>query len=897
MSDPVARLNAALEGRYAIDRELGEGGMATVYLAKDLKHNRNVALKVLKPELAAVVGAERFLAEIQVTANLQHPNILPLHDSGEADGFLFYVMPYVEGDTLKDRLDREHQLPVADAVDIATDMAEALDYAHRQGVIHRDIKPANVLLLEGKPVISDFGIALAVGAAGGGRLTETGLSLGTPHYMSPEQATGDQTVGGSTDTYALGSVLYEMLVGEPPYPGTTAQAVLGKIIAGKTVSTTEHRPSVPANVDAAIRKALEKMPADRFTPAQDFARALGDEHFRYGELTASAGAAVGPWKRLTMAMTALAAVYTLGFGWLLLRPEPPAPVARFSSPFEEGQLPLSLMEFAGDGSALVYAGPGESGQIRQLWIRRWADLDATPIRGTDGAFTFKLSPDGREVAFSAFPGPLRVVALDGGPSRTLVESVRAAWGWTPDGNVYFTSGTFVLGRVPATDGGSEAVEIVTERLERETSHGLLTVLPGGKMGVFQVWYALNGEDAEVWAIDLDTRERRFLVAGHSPRYASTGHLLFGTPGDVLMAAPIDPATAELTSPSVPVAEGLAVAADFGNMNYAVSEDGTLLYRAGGTGATAGLAELVWVTRSGDATPVDPGWTFRPPPRNYGWRLSPDGSRVALTQVVDENEDIWIKELPDGPFERLTFDDARDRYAVWTPDGQFVTYARVASVGYYEAWRRRADGTGVPERLIDDDTSLAQGRWSPDGEWMVFCTGALAIQGPGQLDIVSFRPGRDTGVMPLVATAEFAEQDPALSPDGRWLAYATNETGRLEVYVSPFPDVDSDKVRVSIGGGSVPLWAHSGTELFFMDLDQRLIATQVTTAAGFSVVQRETLFTLPPGILASDITDFYDIAPDDQRFLMARRPGGLLGGADDFILVQNFFEELRQRMGN
>ncbi len=302
MSDPVARLNTALEGRYAIERELGEGGMATVYLADDLKHNRNVALKVLKPELAAVVGAERFLAEIETTANLTHPHILPLHDSGEADSFLFYVMPYVEGETLRDRIDREHQLPVDDAVRIATNVAEALDYAHRQGVIHRDIKPANVLMLEGKPVISDFGIALALSAAGAGeRITETGLSLGTPHYMSPEQATGDQRVGPPSDTYALGAVLYEMLVGEPPYAGTTAQAVLGKIIAGKPVSAKEHRPSIPANVDAAVRKALEKLPADRFTSAQEFARAFGDEHFRYGEAAAEvAVTGVGRWKRLTI---------------------------------------------------------------------------------------------------------------------------------------------------------------------------------------------------------------------------------------------------------------------------------------------------------------------------------------------------------------------------------------------------------------------------------------------------------------------------------------------------------------------------------------------------------------------------------------------------------------------
>ncbi len=223
----VDRLNAALEDRYRIERELGEGGMATVYLADDLKHERKVALKVLKPELAAVVGAERFLAEIKTTANLQHPHILPLHDSGEADGFLFYVMPYVEGDTLKDRLGREGQLPVGDAVEMATDVAEALQAAHEQGVIHRDIKPSNILISRGKPLIADFGIALAISTAGGGeRLTETGLSLGTPFYMSPEQATGEP-VGPPSDTYALGCVLYEMLVGEPPLTGSTAQAVLG----------------------------------------------------------------------------------------------------------------------------------------------------------------------------------------------------------------------------------------------------------------------------------------------------------------------------------------------------------------------------------------------------------------------------------------------------------------------------------------------------------------------------------------------------------------------------------------------------------------------------------------------------------------------------------------------
>ena len=341
MSDAITRLNTALEGRYRIERQIGEGGMATVFLADDLKHERKVALKVLKPELAAVVGAERFLTEIKTTANLHHPHILPLFDSGEADSFLFYVMPYVDGETLRHRIDREKALPVDEAIAIATAVANALQHAHDRGVIHRDIKPANILVQDGQPVVADFGIALAVGSAGGARLTETGLSVGTPYYMSPEQATGDQQVGPSSDVYALAALLYEMLTGEPPYTGTTAQAVLGRIIQGAPVSATEIRKAVPVNVDSAIRKALEKLPADRFTGAQDFAKALADPGFRHGEVVgAAAGASPGPWKWVAAVFAALFGATAIGLGSALLRPEPSVPVAQFESPFRESQEPL-----------------------------------------------------------------------------------------------------------------------------------------------------------------------------------------------------------------------------------------------------------------------------------------------------------------------------------------------------------------------------------------------------------------------------------------------------------------------------------------------------------------------------------------------------------------------------
>jgi eukaryotic-like serine/threonine-protein kinase len=330
MPDVIDRLNAALDGRYHLLRMLGEGGMATVYLADDLRHERQVALKVLKPELAAVVGAERFLAEIKTTANLHHPHILPLFDSGEADSFLFYVMPYVDGETLRSRLARDHQLPVEEAVAIASAVAQALQHAHDRGVIHRDIKPANILTQDGQPVVSDFGIALALGA-GGARLTETGLSLGTPYYMSPEQATGDQHVGPASDIYALAAVLYEMLTGDPPYVGSTAQAVLGKIIQGVPVSATAARSSVPAHVDAAIRKGLEKLPADRFQSAKDFAKALGDPTFRHGATVAGPAAAAGPWKRVALAASAVAVVAlgALGVNLMSGRSGAAPPVMRF----------------------------------------------------------------------------------------------------------------------------------------------------------------------------------------------------------------------------------------------------------------------------------------------------------------------------------------------------------------------------------------------------------------------------------------------------------------------------------------------------------------------------------------------------------------------------------------
>lgn len=317
----IAALNSALDGRYRVERVLGEGGMATVFLAEELRHGRRVALKVLRPELAAIVGADRFLAEIKTTASLQHPHVLALYDSGEADGHLYYAMPYVDGETLRDRLQREGQLPVEEAIRIVTDVAEALDYAHRKGVVHRDVKPANILLFDGKAVVADFGIALAVSASGGERLTETGLSLGTTHYMSPEQAMGDERVGPATDVYALGCVLFELLAGEPPFTAGSPQATLAKILAGGSPSVRQQRPTAPAHVDAVITKALQKVPADRFASADDFRRALAEPGLASVDATAGDGAPIAwgaPRARFGIGLTAVSVAAVAVAGLLSL---------------------------------------------------------------------------------------------------------------------------------------------------------------------------------------------------------------------------------------------------------------------------------------------------------------------------------------------------------------------------------------------------------------------------------------------------------------------------------------------------------------------------------------------------------------------------------------------------
>jgi serine/threonine-protein kinase len=904
MSNTAAdRINAALTGRYQIERELGEGGMATVYLARDEKHNRSVALKVLKPELAAVVGAERFLAEIETTANLQHPHILPLFDSGEADGFLFYVMPYVEGETLRDRLEREKQLPVDEAVRIATAVAGALQVAHDKGIIHRDIKPANILLTGGQPLVADFGIALAVGAGGGARLTETGLSVGTPYYMSPEQATGDRAVGPASDIYALAAVLYEMLTGDPPYMGSTAQAVLGKIIQGEPVSATAVRRAVPTNIDGAIRKGLEKLPADRFTKAGAFTDALANPGFRHGEPEAATSAPSGRrWKLIAMGLALSTVVSSALSAWALTRlPEPQAPI-RVSMELEP-RVDLSSgsveqVAIAPDGSFMVYAaGFTDSGGLPGLWLRRFDELEPVLIAGGQAGSDPVISPEGAEVAFiNTLSGTLKVVPLTGGTSRTLATSAGCCTHWSGDGFVYFSSADRDLMRVPAAGGDVEMIhDDGPNAFSWATTRNGMALLFG---------VARPDLTSEVRAIRLETGEVTTLVEGMGQAYElTTGDLLMVDAQGTLFLAPFDADRLELLGPPVPVVNGLAFTA--GGATFDLSDTGTLLY-------LAGLGEApryrpVWVDRSGRVEPVDPenpDWTVNPtsPANNRGWAISPEGSRMAIGIAADDGSsemDIWIKRLgPPFTFSRLTTEPGEQSRPRWTPDGSSVTYISGAENELaYSLFQERADDLGERELLVAGrgatDSGVLEGVLAVNG-WLALRLGTTALD--NDIDVAAIRPGEDSVPTGLL-TSDFNDRAVSISPDGRWMAHESDETGRTEVYVRSFPDATQFKELVSSGGGYMPVWSRSGRELFYVNGQREMVAVAVTPGDDLTLGASRVLFSLPEGILfaETELYALYDVDVDDQRFLMMMADGG--DSASRLVAVFNWLEEALGQVGN
>jgi len=884
MTEITEHLKAAVAERYLIERELGAGGMATVYLAHDVKHDRKVALKVLRPELAAVLGAERFVQEIKTTAALQHPHILPLFDSGtagEREGgrqFLYYVMPYIEGETLRDMLNRETQLGIEEAVKITTEVADALDYAHRHGVIHRDIKPENILLHDGRPMVADFGIALAVSAAAGGRMTETGLSLGTPHYMSPEQATADKDLTNRSDLYSLGCVLFEMLTGEPPHTGASAQAIVMKIVMDEARPVTDLRKSVPPHVAAATAKALAKLPADRFHGAAEFAEALKTPGFMTAadtQVTAATARRTVP--RVAWAGWLAAALLAVIAGWQLLRPSPSEPVSRYSVSLaaDQGLVPArgSRIALSPDGSRMVYIGPGEGG--RQLWVRRRDELTATPLPGTETATHVFFSPDGSRVGFIVDAQRVLIVSLAGGPPVTAADSGAGLDGatWSADGYIYYDAftggGTVGLARVPAAGGSAELVTTV-DTAAGESDHIWPTALPDGRGVLFMISRGGDVPSADIAVVDPSTGMQRVLVRGVAARYVRSGHLVYLTADGTLMAAPFDLGKLVISGDAVALAGGVAIH-PFGSADLTVSNEGTLVYVTGAQQTDP--AEIVWVTPTGAVEPVDPSWVgdFRT------LAISPDGRKLAVSTFQNGEEQVWVKDLPRGPFTKLTFDGTLNYRPAWTPDGRDVTY--VESAGGNDLMVKRADGSAAPEVLLHVDAAMQEGFWSRRGDWIVYRVTPR--------DIFARSANGDT--VTVIAT-QFEERAPALSPDGRWIAYQSDASGRYEVYVRPFPAASTAQWQVSTNGGTLPRWAPDGRTLYY-ESPSEMVAVQVVPGITFATGERRSLFPLDTFVGSEGS---YDVTPDGSRFVMIRNRGS--GDDAELIVVENVFQELKAKVG-
>jgi len=885
-----ARLNAALADRYLIERELGQGGMATVYLAQDVRHDRKVALKVLRPELAAVIGAERFLAEIKTTANLQHPHILALFDSGEVDGTVFYVMPYVEGESLRDRIAREHQLPVDDAVRLATQVAGALDYAHRHGVVHRDIKPENILLHDDSALVADFGIALAVSRSdGGSRMTETGMSLGTPHYMAPEQAMGEREITPRADVYALGCVTYEMLVGEPPFTGPTAQSIVARVMTERPRSLQMQRHTIPTSVEAAVQRALEKLPADRFKSAAEFATALGDPTYasRVTVTTLAQGPSPSGGRRLAVPV-GLGAIVVLAaaalWGWL--RPGPEMPTTwHYIMVGDTLRLPLTFpgLALSPDGNTLVI---GDDANDGSLWVQRRGQLEPVVIAGTERATNPAFSPDGEWVAFISGDGRLKKVRPLVGGVVALVDSAAGFFGgpaWLDDNSiVYVPPSLYEFRRVSASGGAGTKVADGAGL----TGFGMGQPIPlPGSRGLLFVACSSGCATQSIYVLNLSTGEKKQLVPNASRAwYLPTGHLLYARRDGTVLAAPFDLDRLEVTGEAVPVLDHVATFGGYAEL--AVSASGRLAY-VHTTASEASQLTVVRVSRAGAVTPIDTSW--------YGGfnslALSPDGRRAAIGAGLSAgNLAIWIKQLDRGPFTRLSF-GGQDRRPAWSPDGKTVAFIR-DTIGASAVYARPVDGS-LPDRLLGRlDRMVQELTWSPDGRWLVMRTDDVT---PGAGDIVGVRLTGDTTPVPLAFT-QFSEFNPSISPDGRWLAYTSNESGATEVYVRGFPSSSGGRWQVSTRGGMSPRWSPDSRELFFVDRRNNLVVAQLGRSTDFEVTETRTLFSVTDFFL-DNYHQAYEVLPGNAGFMMLRNRERERGGIPPrLVVVENWFADLKARIG-
>ena len=776
-----------LADRYRIERELGQGGMATVYLARDLRHERQVAIKVLRPDLAAVIGAERFLREIKTIAHLQHPHILGLIDSGEIGGTAYYVMPFVEGESLRDRLRREKQLPVADAVRIASEIAAALGYAHRHGVIHRDIKPENILLHDGAALVADFGIALAISTAGGSRMTETGMSLGTPHYMSPEQAMGEREITARSDVYALGVVTYEMLVGEPPFTGPTAQAVIAKVLTDEPRPPSGQRKTVPPAIEAAVLTALAKLPADRFGSAAEFAAALTAQ----GPPPRPSRASAGP-SRLALAAVALGTlVLGAGIGALAAARRSDAKPS-FGTAFKVTYEPSMEVHpaISPDGRFLAYAG-GNPLHTR-VYVRQVSGGRPTLLTSDSAAVEVSpsWSPDGTRILFANQHGLFSVSASGGTPRQEA--PARAAgpiiWSqWSPDGR---TSAYVVADSVFVKPAGAAPRFLATSTSVtgcRWSPDATRLVCAAGN-AYFTMVSSLFGNLAPSWIELVDVRSGARVTltdsagTNHSPAWSPDGRFIYFVsdrdgPTDIYRL----PAGAGRTTPERLTvglgAQSLSLSADGRRLAYNVYRTVGNIWSVPFGPRPMSLRDAVQVTR-GNQSAENPS-------------VSADGKLVYYDSDLSGTSQLYRVPAAGGEQERLTTDNHQDFSPTPSPDGHTLAFHSTRT-GSREVFLLSLDD-GTLTRLTSTRDQEVLPRWSPDGRALAWGL----IGGTGGIRLARRGPDGAFGTPTERLGWGIA---PSFSPDGRWLVFGSAPVGARRLFVMP---VDSGTPRSPVDSGGAP----------------------------------------------------------------------------------------------
>ncbi len=866
-------------GPYEIVAPAGAGGMGEVYKARDTRLDRTVAVKVLPPHLTEHPEVrQRFEREARALSGLSHPHICTLHDIGEQEGVHYLVMEYLEGETLARRLEKG-PLPLEQLLRIAAEVADALDKAHRQGVVHRDLKPGNIVHTKAGAKLLDFGLAKpsanVLGSAitdlsksptqsipsptRGEPLTAAGTIVGTFQYMAPEQLEGREADARS-DIFALGGVLYEMATAKPAFAGKTKASLIAAILASEPPPISSLQPLTPPALDRLVRICLSKDADDRFQSAHDLRLQL--------ELLAEGGTQIGVpvhvaarHKTRELAAWAAATVFALAAlalaAALLLRPAPEARVTRASIPpladsnfMLEGRHPGPPV-LSPDGRLLVFAARGKDSQVR-LWVRPLDALAATPLSGTEDAGYPFWSPDSKSIGFFA-QGKLKKIEAAGGPSVTLCDALSGKGGtWNRDGVILFAP-SFASPIHKVSAAGGESTPVTTLQAPRaENSHRHPFFLPDGRHFLFFARGGPAGGDrgSSVMIGSLDGGEPASLFPSQTHAVYASGYLLF-VRENTLMARPFDPDRLEFTGEAVPLAEEVAFIPGTARGLFTASDNGTLLYL---TGATAQGSVLEWVDAKGqklgslgELAPLDSA------------HISPDGRYVVvtLTDLSLGTEDLWVYEVARNLRTRFTFDPSVETDPAWSHDSSRVVYASNRK-GHFDLYYKSLAGAGAEEPLLENDQEKFPRHSSPDGRWLAFTT---------------FSPdtGADIWILPLEGDRKpipflqtrFFEDAPRFSPDGRWLAYTSNETGRPEVYVAPFPG-PGRKWQVSANGGLAPLWRGDGKEIYYMNLETRAVAVEVGAAAdGFTVGADRVLFDSADGLA--------DVSRDGRRFLLNRIP--------------------------